>query len=174
MDRSPDSENEMPFHPDYTVWKSLKRLCTGIDIVPYRNVNNEMIAVFYCPDIYLFFCNAFLIPATGANTKLRYQITSGNKGGAFDIEPEVGTIFIAQPLDYEQQKRYKLLVLASDGKWEDYAAVVVTVVNKNDEAPVFSMSEYYGSVIEELDGSPVFVLQVGVCQNIDSAIYRGN
>lgn len=100
------------------------------------------------------------LPATGANAKLRYQITSGNKGGVFDIEPEVGTIFIAQPLDYEQQKRYKLLVLASDGKWEDYAAVVVTVVNKNDEAPVFSMNEYYGSVTEELDGSPVFVLQV--------------
>uniref|UniRef100_A0A8C6Q4J4 Neural-cadherin-like n=1 Tax=Nothobranchius furzeri TaxID=105023 RepID=A0A8C6Q4J4_NOTFU len=96
----------------------------------------------------------------GANAKLRYQITSGNKGGAFDIEPEVGTIFIAQSLDYEQQKRYKLLVLASDGKWEDYAAVVVTVVNKNDEAPLFSMNEYYGSVTEELDGSPVFVLQV--------------
>ncbi|CAB1450762.1 unnamed protein product [Pleuronectes platessa] len=96
----------------------------------------------------------------GANAKVRYQITSGNKGGVFDIEPEVGTIFIAQPLDYEQQKRYKLLVLASDGKWEDYAAVVVTVVNKNDEAPVFSMNEYYGSVTEELDGSPVFVLQV--------------
>lgn len=102
----------------------------------------------------------FVNPATGANAKLRYQITSGNKGGVFDIEPEVGTIFIAQPLDYEQQKRYKLLVLASDGKWEDYAAVVVTVVNKNDEAPVFSMNEYYGSVTEELDGSPVFVLQV--------------
>uniref|UniRef100_H3CSG8 Uncharacterized protein n=1 Tax=Tetraodon nigroviridis TaxID=99883 RepID=H3CSG8_TETNG len=96
----------------------------------------------------------------GANAKLRYQITSGNKGGVFDIEPEVGTIFVAQPLDYEQQKRYKLLVLASDGRWEDYAAIVVTVVNKNDEAPVFSMNEYYGSVTEELDGSPVFVLQV--------------
>ncbi|XP_043981143.1 neural-cadherin-like isoform X3 [Gambusia affinis] len=96
----------------------------------------------------------------GANAKLRYQITSGNKGGAFDIEPEVGTIFIAQSLDYEKQKRYKLLVLASDGKWEDYSAVVVTIVNKNDEAPVFSMNEYYGSVTEELDGSPVFVLQV--------------
>uniref|UniRef100_A0A3Q3BK33 Neural-cadherin-like n=1 Tax=Kryptolebias marmoratus TaxID=37003 RepID=A0A3Q3BK33_KRYMA len=96
----------------------------------------------------------------GANAKLRYQITSGNEGGAFDIEPEVGTIFIAQSLDYEKQKRYKLLVLASDGKWEDYAAVVVNVVNKNDEAPVFSMNKYYGSVTEELDGSPVFVLQV--------------
>ncbi|KAL1007130.1 hypothetical protein UPYG_G00082410 [Umbra pygmaea] len=96
----------------------------------------------------------------GANAKLRYQITSGNTGGVFDVEPEVGTIFIAQPLDYEQNKRYKLLVLASDGKWEDYADVMVNVVNKNDEAPVFTVNEYYGSVTEELDGSPVFVLQV--------------
>ncbi|XP_060714973.1 neural-cadherin [Tachysurus vachellii] len=96
----------------------------------------------------------------GANAKLRYQITAGNTGGVFDVEPEVGTIFIAQPLDYEETKRYKLYVLASDGKWEDYTAVVVNVVNKNDEAPVFSVNEYYGSVTEELDGSPVFVLQV--------------
>uniref|UniRef100_A0A6Q2WXN6 Uncharacterized protein n=1 Tax=Esox lucius TaxID=8010 RepID=A0A6Q2WXN6_ESOLU len=96
----------------------------------------------------------------GANAKLRYQITSGNTGGVFDVEPEVGTIFIAQPLDYEQNKRYKLLVLASDGKWEDYTDVTVNVVNKNDEAPVFTENEYYGSVTEELDGSPVFVLQV--------------
>lgn len=56
--------------------------------------------------------------------------------------------------------RYKLHVLASDGKWEDYTAVTVNVVNKNDEAPVFTVNEYYGSVTEELDGSPVFVLQV--------------
>ncbi|XP_039619104.1 neural-cadherin [Polypterus senegalus] len=96
----------------------------------------------------------------GANAKLRYQITSGNIGGVFDVEPEVGTIFISQPLDYEQVKRYKLHLLASDGKWEDYAIVIISVVNKNDETPVFSMNEYYGSVTEELDGSPVFVLQV--------------
>uniref|UniRef100_A0A671U276 Si:ch211-186j3.6 n=1 Tax=Sparus aurata TaxID=8175 RepID=A0A671U276_SPAAU len=96
----------------------------------------------------------------GGNAKLRYQITSGNTGGVFDVEPEVGTIFIAQPLDYEQNKRYKLHVLASDGKWEDYTTATVNVVNKNDEAPVFTVNEYYGSVTEELDGSPVFVLQV--------------
>lgn len=84
------------------------------------------------------------------------------------MEPEVGTIFIAQPLDYEQNKRYTLHVLASDGKWEDYATVDVNVVNKNDEAPVFTMNEYYGSVREELDGSPVFVLQVcGQCSSLD-------
>uniref|UniRef100_A0A8C1J1L8 Si:ch211-186j3.6 n=1 Tax=Cyprinus carpio TaxID=7962 RepID=A0A8C1J1L8_CYPCA len=96
----------------------------------------------------------------GANAKLRYQITSGNVRGVFDMEPEVGTIFIAQPLDYEQNKLYKLHILASDGKWEDYATVIVTIVNKNDEAPVFSVNEYYGSVTEEMDGSPVFVLKV--------------
>lgn len=56
--------------------------------------------------------------------------------------------------------RYKLHVLASDGKWEDYGTVAVNIVNKNDEAPVFSVNEYYGSVTEEMDGSPVFVLQV--------------
>ncbi|XP_006641450.3 neural-cadherin [Lepisosteus oculatus] len=96
----------------------------------------------------------------GANAKLRYQITSGNTRGVFDVEPEVGTIFISQPLDYEQVKKYRLHLLASDGKWEDYAVVNINVINKNDEAPVFSMNEYYGSVTEELDGSPVFVLQV--------------
>ncbi|XP_061758299.1 neural-cadherin-like [Nerophis ophidion] len=96
----------------------------------------------------------------GGNAKLRYQITSGNTGGVFDVEPEVGTIFVAQPLDYEQNKRYKLHLLSSDGKWEDYTTVSVNVVNKNDEAPVFTVNQYYGSVTEELDGSPVFVLQV--------------
>uniref|UniRef100_A0A8C4YYS6 Si:ch211-186j3.6 n=1 Tax=Gadus morhua TaxID=8049 RepID=A0A8C4YYS6_GADMO len=95
----------------------------------------------------------------GANAKLRYQITSGNTGGVFDVEPEVGTIFITQTLDYEQTKRF-LHVVASDGKWEDSTTVEVSVVNKNDEAPVFTVNEYYGSVTEELDGSPVFVLQV--------------
>lgn len=44
-------------------------------------------------------------PSAGGNAKLRYQITSGNTGGVFDVEPEVGTIFIAQALDYEQNKR---------------------------------------------------------------------
>lgn len=67
--------------------------------------------------------------------------------------------------DRELPLRYKLHVLASDGKWEDYTAVTVNVVNKNDEAPVFTVNEYYGSITEELDGSPVFVLQVQFWMN---------
>uniref|UniRef100_A0A3Q2DDS1 Si:dkey-22o22.2 n=1 Tax=Cyprinodon variegatus TaxID=28743 RepID=A0A3Q2DDS1_CYPVA len=96
----------------------------------------------------------------GANAKLRYQITSGNAMGTFDVEPEVGTIFVAQPLDYEMEQHYELRLVASDGKWENETLVVVQVVNRNDEAPVFSQTEYHASVMEELTQFPVFILEV--------------
>ncbi|NWZ65567.1 CADN protein, partial [Acrocephalus arundinaceus] len=96
----------------------------------------------------------------GANAKLRYQITSGNVKGAFDVEPEIGTVFIAQPLDYEQKQHYELQLVASDGKWENYTLIIINVVNKNDEAPVFTQNEYQGSVLEELTDLPVLVLKV--------------
>ncbi|XP_017279259.1 neural-cadherin [Kryptolebias marmoratus] len=96
----------------------------------------------------------------GANAKLRYQITSGNTMGTFDVEPEVGTIFVAQPLDYEMEQHYELRLVASDGKWENETLVVVQVVNRNDEAPVFSQTEYHASVMEELTQLPVFILEV--------------
>uniref|UniRef100_A0A663N2N9 Neural-cadherin-like n=2 Tax=Athene cunicularia TaxID=194338 RepID=A0A663N2N9_ATHCN len=96
----------------------------------------------------------------GANAKLRYQITSGNVKGVFDVEPEVGTVFIAQPLDYEQEQRYELQLVASDGKWENHTLIIISVVNKNDEAPVFTRNEYQGSVLEELTDLPVLVLKV--------------
>ncbi|MGH0141278.1 UNVERIFIED_CONTAM: hypothetical protein FKN15_078002, partial [Acipenser sinensis] len=96
----------------------------------------------------------------GANAKLRYQITSGNVKGIFDVEPEVGTIFIAQHLNYEQEQRYELRLVASDGKWENHTLVIINVINQNDEAPIFSQSEYHDSILEELAELPVLVLQV--------------
>ncbi|MEQ2220579.1 hypothetical protein ILYODFUR_006814 [Ilyodon furcidens] len=83
--------------------------------------------------------------------------------GTFDVEPEVGTIFVAQPLDYEMEQRYELRLVASDGKWENETLVVVQVVNRNDEAPVFSQTEYHSSVMEELTQLPVFILEVSGC-----------
>ncbi|XP_061097128.1 neural-cadherin [Conger conger] len=96
----------------------------------------------------------------GANAKLRYQITSGNARGTFDVEPEVGTVFIAQRLDYEQEQRYELRLVASDGKWENQTLVVINVINKNDEAPIFTETEYHASVTEELTDLPMLALQV--------------
>ncbi|XP_006274014.3 neural-cadherin [Alligator mississippiensis] len=96
----------------------------------------------------------------GANAKIRYQITSGNTKGAFDVEPEVGTIFIAEHLDYEQEQRYELQLVASDGKWENHTLIVINVINNNDEAPVFRQNEYHGNVKEELSDLPIMVLKV--------------
>ncbi|OXB79892.1 UNVERIFIED_CONTAM: hypothetical protein H355_000922 [Colinus virginianus] len=96
----------------------------------------------------------------GANAKLRYQITSGNTKGLFDVEPEAGTVFIVQPLDYEQEQRYELRLVASDGKWENHTLIIINVVDKNDEAPVFTQNEYQSGVLEELTDLPVLVLKV--------------
>ncbi|XP_028941930.1 neural-cadherin, partial [Antrostomus carolinensis] len=109
----------------------------------------------------------------GTNAKLRYQITAGNPGAVLDVEPETGAIFIAQPLDYEETKMYEIHLLASDGKWEDYAVIIINVMNKNDETPVFSINEYYGSIIEELAVLPVFVLQV-MANDPDSNVDEGD
>ncbi|XP_054841872.1 neural-cadherin-like [Eublepharis macularius] len=96
----------------------------------------------------------------GSNAKLRYQITSGNVRGDFDVEPEAGTILIAQRLDYEEEQCYELQLVASDGKWENHTLLVIRVINKNDEAPVFAQNEYHSSILEELTDLPVVVLQV--------------
>uniref|UniRef100_A0A672UN86 Neural-cadherin-like n=1 Tax=Strigops habroptila TaxID=2489341 RepID=A0A672UN86_STRHB len=109
----------------------------------------------------------------GTNAKLRYQITAGNTEGVLGVESETGAIFIAQPLDYEETKMYEICMLASDGKWEDYAVIIINVMNKNDEIPVFFINEYYGSVIEERDGLPVFVLQV-MANDPDSDVDEGD
>lgn len=80
--------------------------------------------------------------------------------GAFDVEPEVGTIFVARPLDYEAEQHYELRLVASDGKWENETSVLVHVVNRNDEAPIFSQTEYHAAVTEELTQLPVFIMEV--------------
>ncbi|KAM3928305.1 neural-cadherin-like isoform 2-T2 [Leptodactylus fuscus] len=96
----------------------------------------------------------------GANAKLRYQITNGNAKGIFDVEPEIGRIFITQRLNYEQDTQFELRLVASDGKWENHTIVVINVINLNDEPPVFTQSEYHDSILEELTDLPVLVLQV--------------
>ncbi|KAM4723000.1 neural-cadherin-like [Rhinophrynus dorsalis] len=99
-------------------------------------------------------------PDEGMNAQIRYQITAGNVGGVLDVDPETGSIFLFQQLDYEEVKIYELTLLASDGRWEDYATVTINVINKNDEAPVFSLNEYHGKLVEGLLELPVLVLQV--------------
>lgn len=47
----------------------------------------------------------FLIPPFFcAASRIRYEITAGNIGGAFAVKNETGAIYVASPLDYETRK----------------------------------------------------------------------
>lgn len=41
-------------------------------------------------------------------SKIRYEITRGNQGGAFAVKNETGAIYVAGPLDYETRKEVKI------------------------------------------------------------------
>merc|ERR1711871_1304109 len=76
------------------------------------------------------------------NNSLVYEITSGNEGDVFAINESTGQITVNNhgKLDYEDKKKYTLLVKATDNngvgseKKEDEASVVINVRDEN-EAP---------------------------------------
>lgn len=89
------------------------------------------------------------------DSRLHYEITSGNTRGRFAITSQNGRglITIAQPLDYKQEKRFILTVTASDsGGRTDTATININVTDANNFAPVFENAPYSAMVFED---SPV-------------------
>ncbi|XP_065166570.1 LOW QUALITY PROTEIN: protocadherin-like wing polarity protein stan [Atheta coriaria] len=87
------------------------------------------------------------------DTRIHYEISSGNTRGRFSITSQNGRglITVAQPLDYKQEKRYVLTVTASDsGGRTDTATVYVNVSDANNFAPVFDSAPYSVSVNEDV------------------------
>ncbi|XP_070826257.1 protocadherin Fat 3a isoform X7 [Chaetodon trifascialis] len=80
---------------------------------------------------------------------LWFDITEGNSDSVFDIEKAVGTIIIAKPLDAEQRSLYNLTVQATDGTNTAYTQVHVTVMDNNDNAPIFSQTTYEVTISED-------------------------
>ena len=71
------------------------------------------------------------------SSRIRYEITRGNFGGAFAVKNMTGAIYVAGPLDYETRRRYELTVVALDGVNEQETAVVIRIRDVNDLPPVF-------------------------------------
>lgn len=44
-----------------------------------------------------------------AASRIRYEITSGNIGGAFAVKNMTGAIYVAGALDYETRKRVRFI-----------------------------------------------------------------
>ncbi|XP_023314181.1 fat-like cadherin-related tumor suppressor homolog isoform X1 [Trichogramma pretiosum] len=88
---------------------------------------------------------------TGVNADVYYSIVGGNEHKKFQINRLTGAISIAEQLDYERAKDYYLTIQAIDGgvpPLTNHATVNITVLDSNDNAPIFSQSSYRGSVNE--------------------------
>lgn len=95
------------------------------------------------------------------NTHLDYSITRGNEERRFCLEVKmihvenhmrnVGKLVLCNPLDRETTESYALTVSVSDRGMpplNSSAVVMVTVTDSNDNAPVFSSTEYHAQVSE--------------------------
>uniref|UniRef100_A0A4W6CNQ3 FAT atypical cadherin 3a n=1 Tax=Lates calcarifer TaxID=8187 RepID=A0A4W6CNQ3_LATCA len=84
-----------------------------------------------------------------SSAPLWFDVTGGNSDSVFDVEKAVGTIIIAKPLDAEQRSFYNLTVQATDGTNTAYTQVHITVMDNNDNAPIFSQSTYDVTISED-------------------------
>lgn len=67
--------------------------------------------VILCCFKFVFMCiTLFRIVAS----RIRYEITGGNLGGAFAVKNMTGAIYVAGPLDYETRKRVSDKITISD------------------------------------------------------------
>ncbi|KAG5874265.1 hypothetical protein JTB14_028072 [Gonioctena quinquepunctata] len=80
---------------------------------------------------------------------ITYTITAGNFNDSFMIENTTGRIRVNGRLDFEYIEQYNLTVRAFDGAFEDFATVIISLSNVNDELPVFEDYEKRVEIEEE-------------------------
>lgn len=68
--------------------------------------------------------------------------------GIFKIDEFNGVVTAVKSLDSEAIGYFNFTVVASDGKFEDKATIIVNVIDQNDNAPTFEKSTYSMKVME--------------------------
>ncbi|GBP81327.1 Fat-like cadherin-related tumor suppressor homolog [Eumeta japonica] len=89
---------------------------------------------------------------SGVNADVYYAIAGGDEHDTFAIDRNSGAISIARPLDYEKTQEYMLTVQAVDGgepPLNDLASINITVLDCNDNPPVFAQNIYEARVRED-------------------------
>ncbi|XP_024082045.1 fat-like cadherin-related tumor suppressor homolog [Cimex lectularius] len=105
----------------------------------------------------------------GLNAEIFYSIVNGNDDGKFSLDPKSGILSAVQFLDYELVKTYLLTVEATDRgepPLSSQALVNITVIDSNDNIPIFMQIIYTTSVYENVNvGSTI--LQI-LATDVDS------
>ena len=81
------------------------------------------------------------------SNQLMYFIQSGNIGNSFSIDDD-GNVRTGGVLDREVYAHFTLIVVASDGMLESNATIFISVLDINDQRPLFQPSLYTQSVHE--------------------------
>ncbi|XP_015248433.1 PREDICTED: protocadherin Fat 4 [Cyprinodon variegatus] len=129
--------------------------------------------------------NHIVTTVTGSSMRggpLSYYIASGNIDNAFHIDQLSGELSIRHPLDYEQISKYVLWIEARDQGFPPYSSyekLEITVLDVNDNHPVFGNDPFHAEILENL--SPQSVLMVtavdldsGASGQLEYAISEGN
>ncbi|XP_042663784.1 protocadherin-23 [Tyto alba] len=101
-------------------------------------------------------------PDEGRNGQVTYRILSGNENKAFILDKITGLLTTAQLLDREIQEHYSLTVMALDDGSPALSAtqvLTITVLDVNDETPVF-LKELYETAVRENQDPGEFVIKV--------------
>ena len=99
---------------------------------------------------------------SGTNGEVIYSIVGGNSQGLFAIDRIDGHVTTAGDIDREEVTSFELRVRARDRgspRLSSFTTVIVTVVDINDNSPVFNPDVYMASVREDLSAnSQVFTV----------------
>ncbi|XP_068597669.1 cadherin-23 [Brachionichthys hirsutus] len=102
---------------------------------------------------------------SGRNALLTYNITAGNQDGAFYINDTTGVVQVNRPLDRERVAEYSLTITVKDNPENSRIArrdsdlLVITILDENDNRPVFTRTSYRAETTENAAaGSTVTVL----------------
>lgn len=88
-------------------------------------------------------------PDLPINPQITYFISGGDNGD-FDIDSQTGSIFVISPLNREVIPFYLLNITTTDGNLTCGLQVNITVLEANDNNPIFSQNPYLGSVFENV------------------------
>nr|KAG5699632.1 hypothetical protein BaRGS_005080 [Batillaria attramentaria] len=112
----------------------------------------------------------------GLNGQVRYSISGGNEGGLFDIDPVRGYLKVAGELDYETQKVHVLDITARDMGLLSLNVTrryTLTLVDVNDNSPVFNKSLYNAFVPEDSRvGAVVITMEAEDADSGNNAVVR--
>ncbi|RWS30694.1 protocadherin Fat 4-like protein, partial [Leptotrombidium deliense] len=84
--------------------------------------------------------------------RITYLLSQNKDHQAFAINQHTGDICTKKLLDREVRDKYEFVVIATDGKFEAFAPVVVEILDENDNQPKFELDNYLVSI--PYDSSP--------------------